>query len=359
MRKILIVMLIMTMLLTVQGVPVFADNTDASYTLTKEDEKRIMDYKTADGPFGVTNDKIKELVDNYSLYVDVAKDFMELRENCNYKEIATKVGKKKYLTGFDKYLPDDNLKKALENEQISYITRNKLIKKSTFLTNDDCIFADGAGVSTVRGVLSFKILEMVGDSLESFKNVKKGIEYKADIEVYLSGHPNYTDPAQFEVNGYRYLSQPTVATPSTPTYSASPTSSMVLVNGKTVSFEAYNINGSNYFKLRDLAMAVSGTEKQFEVGWNGEKNAINLTKNKAYIPTGGELTVSADPVVKEAKPTTSKIYLNGQEVSFTAYNINGNNYFKLRDVGKAIDFGVTWDGKTNTIGIDTTAVYTE
>ncbi|MGO4119405.1 hypothetical protein ACEQ6C_40435, partial [Rhizobium ruizarguesonis] len=50
------------------------------------------------------------------------------------------------------------------------------------------------------------------------------------------------------------------------TLSAAPTDSKVLVNGKTISFEAYNINGNNYFKLRDFAAAVNGTEKQFEVG---------------------------------------------------------------------------------------------
>ena len=33
-----------------------------------------------------------------------------------------------------------------------------------------------------------------------------------------------------------------------------------------------------------------------------------------------------------AKPTTSKIYVNGEQKSCAAYYINGNNYFKLRDL---------------------------
>lgn len=60
-----------------------------------------------------------------------------------------------------------------------------------------------------------------------------------------------------------------------------------------------------------------------------------------FTAAGGELAVSADPSIKEAKSTTSKVYVNGKEVSFTAYNINGSNYFKLRDIAKVIDFGVT------------------
>ena len=61
---------------------------------------------------------------------------------------------------------------------------------------------------------------------------------------------------------------------------------------------------------------------------------------------------------KEAAPTDSRIYLNGREVQFTAYNIDGNNYFKLRDIGEAFDFGVDWDGARNTIVIDTGKGYT-
>lgn len=126
-----------------------------------------------------------------------------------------------------------------------------------------------------------------------------------------------------------------------------------------MTFDAYNINGSNYFKLRDLAMALKGTEKQFEVNWDGANNAINLITAKPYTAVGGELTGQTDSMPKEAVPTTSKIYLDGLEQSFAAYTIGGNNYFKLRDIGKAIDFGVTWDQNTNTIGIDTSISYSE
>jgi hypothetical protein len=234
-----------------------------------------------------------------------------------------------------------------------------LIKEAAFATNDNCVFADGSGAPIVRGVLYFKFLEM-GKTLDGrFTDVKPGIQYRIDVEVYPTGRPDFTEPAQFMIDGFRYLSQPTAVTPSVRTYSAAPTSSKVLVNRKAISFEAYNINGSNYFMLRDLAMAVNGTEKQFEVGWDGTKNAINLTANKAYTPTGSELAISAKPTVKEAKPTSSKIYLNSQEVKFTAYNIGGSNYFKLRDIAKVINFGVAWDGNNNTIGIDTSVVYTE
>ncbi|WP_176220607.1 WG repeat-containing protein [Cohnella massiliensis] len=144
---------------------------------------------------------------------------------------------------------------------------------------------------------------------------------------------------------------------SSPSLSATPTASKVLINGKEVSFEAYNIGGNNYFKLRDLAAALNGSKKSFEVKWDGAKNAISLESGKVYTPVGGELQVSGKSTAQTATATDSKIYLDGKEVQLTAYNIGGNNYFKLRDIGKLFDFGVTWNGKANTIEVDTSASY--
>lgn len=138
---------------------------------------------------------------------------------------------------------------------------------------------------------------------------------------------------------------------------AEPTASKVLVNKKETAFDAYKIDGNNYFKLRDLAMAVNETEKNFQVSWNGTKNAIELTSKTAYTAVGGELKKSASSSTKQAKVTGSSIYLDGKEIKLTAYMIDGNNYFKLRDIAALFDIGVTWDGPTNTVGIDTSISY--
>ena len=142
-----------------------------------------------------------------------------------------------------------------------------------------------------------------------------------------------------------------------PQFIATPTPSTVLVNGQKTVFDAYNINGSNYFKLRDLAYVLNGTAKQFEVNWDDTKNAILLISGKPYFAIGGEMAAkSADN--KVAAPTTSNVYVDGKEIKITAYTIDGNNYFKLRNIGLIFNFGVTWDGATNTIMIDTSIDYT-
>ena len=138
---------------------------------------------------------------------------------------------------------------------------------------------------------------------------------------------------------------------------ATPTAATVLVNNETVSFEAYNINDNNYFKLRDLAQALNGTEKQFEIGWDANNNAISITTGSAYTSVGGELVASGNTGNQQATISTAKVYTDGVKADLRAYNINGNNYFKLRDVGAAIDFGVSWDDATSTISIDTAVGY--
>lgn len=136
---------------------------------------------------------------------------------------------------------------------------------------------------------------------------------------------------------------------------ATPTASKVLVNGKEISFDAYTINQNNYFKLRDIASVLSGTNKQFEVTWNGEKGAIEMLSNQAYTSVGGELA-AGDGLSKTPVLNTAKVYLDGKEVNLTAYTINGNNYFKLRDLGQLFNFGVSWNGA---VVIDTSTGYAD
>jgi hypothetical protein len=130
----------------------------------------------------------------------------------------------------------------------------------------------------------------------------------------------------------------------------------VSVNSRITQVYLYNIKGNNYFKLRDLAMLLNGTDKQFEVSWDAENKAIALISGAAYTAVGGELAYPAT-VTDKASPTTAKVYIDNSEVTPTAYNIKGNNYFKLRDIAKALDFFVDWDMAT--LIIDTSAGYVD
>ncbi len=143
------------------------------------------------------------------------------------------------------------------------------------------------------------------------------------------------------------LSMVTVSAATADAVQAIPTQSTVLVDGVDTAFDAYNIYDNNYFKLRDIAYILNGTDAQFEITWDGTVNAINMISGDSYTAVSGEMSLG-DGTVKSGALSTDTVYLNGVVVELTAYKINDNNYFKLRDLGEALGFEVDWDG-TNVI----------
>lgn len=60
-----------------------------------------------------------------------------------------------------------------------------------------------------------------------------------------------------------------------------------------------------------------------------------------------------------AEPSAQSFYVDGERVELEAYVINGSNYVKLRDVGRAVDFEVVYDETTNSVRVDSTSPYVE
>jgi len=140
---------------------------------------------------------------------------------------------------------------------------------------------------------------------------------------------------------------------------AEPTAATVYINGKSVAFQAYYIDGSNYFKLRDIAFALNDTGKQFEVTWDAEKSLIDMLAGKAYTSDGSELKSNGDNGVKAAVSTSAVVALDGTVIEVECYHIDGFNYFKLRDLGRNINFGVNWDAAASAISVVTAESYAE
>ena len=135
-----------------------------------------------------------------------------------------------------------------------------------------------------------------------------------------------------------------------------PSNAKVYIDGVESEFEIYNINGYNYFKLRDISFVLNGTQKQFNVTWSGDGNIINMESKSQYTPVGGEMQ-SRGVNYQVAEPSNAKLALDGHGAVAIAFNIQGNNYFKLRDIAAAIDFYVAWDNTKNVIIIDTSLGY--
>lgn len=132
----------------------------------------------------------------------------------------------------------------------------------------------------------------------------------------------------------------------------------VLVDGRYNGANCYNIDGYNYVKLRDIAALMRGTGKQFEVEWDEAEKIIRLTLGKEYTPAG-ELQGVVWEATNVAVKNDVAVSIDGTVTVFAAYNIEGYNYFRLRDIGGMFDFGISWDAEEEMIIIDTSVPYSE
>lgn len=131
----------------------------------------------------------------------------------------------------------------------------------------------------------------------------------------------------------------------------------LMVDGKVVECEKYNIDGSNYFKVRDIAYILNGTGSQFSVEWDENLRIIRIVTGQTYVPDGSELDLSGGDKSSSAVPGVQPLLINGVERSdLNAYNIGGNNYLKLRDMGEALGFAVDYDKATNTAFITSNSI---
>jgi hypothetical protein len=139
---------------------------------------------------------------------------------------------------------------------------------------------------------------------------------------------------------------------------AVPAAAKILVGNVPTSFDAYNINGNNYFKLRDIAYALNGSAKQFEVTWDTDAASVLLKTDTAYTAVGGEMSEGSGDT-RELTPADVKVQIDGSSLTLRAYNIQNHNYFKLRDMGRLLNFGVMWNATAKSVTIAPNADYVE
>ncbi len=111
-----------------------------------------------------------------------------------------------------------------------------------------------------------------------------------------------------------------------------------------------NGNETNYVSIRELAkeMTQKQAAERYNVTW--ENNAIHLQTKTDYVaPEGGDDYVY---LPSEALYTTEvpAIFVDGREVTLegivlTDDNGGGHTYYKLRDLGAALGFGVDWSAE--------------
>ena len=120
------------------------------------------------------------------------------------------------------------------------------------------------------------------------------------------------------------------------------------LDGKNVTLQTYALPGANggetnYVRLRDVASLLSGTKAQFSVDWDGN---VVIVPDASYVSNGTELKApfSGDRRYQKAD---AKTVIYGESIPFTAILLTddqggGYTYYKLRDLGKVLNFNVSW-----------------
>ena len=125
------------------------------------------------------------------------------------------------------------------------------------------------------------------------------------------------------------------------------TTQAVTVNGEKVDFEGFNIEGFNYFKLEDVAAAVDKN-----VTFDGKTFTIEEAPaeetTEATAETTAEAPAEEETAVEEGTEGTT-------DVEYSSIEVEGVEYFKLRDLADIIGFGVDYDAATSTVVITTEA----
>lgn len=123
------------------------------------------------------------------------------------------------------------------------------------------------------------------------------------------------------------------------------------LDGEPVNINGYMINGSNYFRIRDIAAIVSSTGRKFDVGFDKEQNMVSIELGKAYSGSKDLFTPKNPEAKGESRKTICLV--DNYQYPLESVLIDGNNYVKLRDLAKLVGFSVDYDKSKGEVLIKT------
>ena len=218
---------------------------------------------------------------------------------------------------------------------------------------DITVYDTGAGYVCVGkeadgGVINYYRLALNGNTLLCERVLK------SDFSIYPSIAYTDTYSENLHTAGYpdRSKINKFLGVYETPNeFFVKPTDATLSINGNNIHVSGFNIDGSNYYKIRDIAMVLRGTDSKFEVLWNESVGIIEVKTGLTYTALGNELDHKES--YRDIKKVSSQIMADGKGLILDGYNIDGSTYFKVRDIGDLTGFETGWDAGNQTILIIT------
>ncbi len=123
----------------------------------------------------------------------------------------------------------------------------------------------------------------------------------------------------------------------------------ITLDGEEVMVGAYDVEGYNYLKLRDVAAILNNKKCQFNIGFDEPTRLITVELAKGYEKVEGK-----DEKAK-AMVSVKKILVNGEEKEIKTALINEYNYMQLRDLGSLVGLDVKYDKVNKVIMLNSDA----
>ena len=102
----------------------------------------------------------------------------------------------------------------------------------------------------------------------------------------------------------------------------------VFIDGDKHDIPAFNIEGYNYFRIRDIARPLN-----FYVEWNAQLDTLSIITYKGYEHSEDKYyNPPMQGATKSVIIEKNKVYLNGVDFEIEQCNIDGYIYLKLRDL---------------------------
>lgn len=202
-------------------------------------------------------------------------------------------------------------------------------------------------------------IDATWDSLNVYQNGKYGTQktprttyFDCSDQVFAKEHC---------IRSYVLPEVPSVEDRSTALAWTNTANTKTAVDSLTVNDKSFNIDGQAisypdgdkyshrvFFKLRDVANALNGTNKQFDIVWDSTKQTINLIPQKAYKAVGTE-NIKMEYREMTASRYNKSILVNGKATNWVVYTVGGETYIRLQDLAEMLDVYI--GGNINTAGI--------
>ena len=259
----------------------------------------------------------------------------------------------------DTYIPSvinqgkTEIREALNQVYSAAEAKTKTEKLAAFydssitLSSGSCfVLLSGSATVSVSGTL---INVSNGSVVESGARIAAGQRYLSCEET--SAVFSLSAGSTCTVSGVYSAGSGTFSMSFTPSETPAPgrtvlTQQNIIFNGSSLKMEVYNVDGDNYFKLRDIAYLLRNTPYACSIDFSTPLRTVLTVSGGSYIPNGDEMLSGVD-YSSSCRASQWLLIIDGVYHSCSVYNIGGNNFFRLRDLGNALGFGVDYDAATN------------